>query len=152
MATVTAGGSVSLSGPLLPASISQSHLLAAGGLGENPFETASSSTDSGLASLLLQALLRAPRSASAVATERILVANGIPTIPKNLLLYVLGVGSMSTLRTSCQQSTRLTSCQLSAARSPDSPCYRGTRWCAVAGETFLQSRTGCRPSSSTRRQ
>ena len=38
--------------------------------------------------------------------------------------YVLDVGSMSTLRTSCHQSTRLTSRQLSAARSPDSPCYR----------------------------
>ena len=93
MATVADGGAVSLSGPPLPASAtpastSQCHLLAADGLGENPFEVASSSTDSGLAPLLLQALLGAPWSASAVVTQHVLVANGIPTIPKNLLLRI----------------------------------------------------------------
>ena len=93
MATVADGGAVSLSGPPLPASAtpastSQCHFLAADGLGENPFEVASSSTDSGLAPLLLQALLGAPWSASAVVTQHVLVANGIPTIPKNLLLRI----------------------------------------------------------------
>ena len=51
-------------------------------------EAASSSTDGGVAALLLQALLGAPRSASAVATERVLVANGIPTVPKSLLARI----------------------------------------------------------------
>ena len=93
VATGTGGGALSLPGPFLsasaiPASTSHSHLLAAGGLEETPLEAASSSTDGGVAALLLQALLGAPRSASVVATERVLVANGIPTVPKSLLARI----------------------------------------------------------------
>ena len=39
---------------------------------------------------------------------------------------------MSILEISCQQSTRLTSRQLSAATSPGFRYYQGTRWCAAA--------------------
>ena len=87
------GGAVSL--PVLPPTASTpasttpiSHLLAAGDLGVNPSGMASSAADSGLASFLMQALLGTPHPAPAVATERVLVASGIPTIPKNLLLQI----------------------------------------------------------------
>ena len=140
MATVADGGAVSLSGPPLPASAtpastSQCHLLAADSLGENPFEVASSSTDGGRAPLLLQALLGAPRLASAVATERVLlVANGIPTIPKNLPLHIrrgeyVDFADLLPAVNAADESSAL------GGQIARSPCYRGTRWCAVAGVT-----------------
>ena len=57
-------------------------------LGGRPVEASSSSFEDGLAPLLLQALLGAPQSASTLATEHVLVARGIPTTPKNLLLRI----------------------------------------------------------------
>ena len=53
---------------------------------KNPFVVASTSGD--LVTWVLQILLGVPRPVSTGSTERVFIANGIPTIPKKLLIRI----------------------------------------------------------------